>query len=151
MRRQRGHDPALVVDHRGGAGHGALHRLLCLRLADDEHVLSWVAHHLIADLDVLDGPLPLGGVDQGPGQEALVAVADDGRLRLARGPEGVRLRDEGRDVHRTVSKAGHVLYTSKRTADGHGDRWTALTLALKGAGEPTPLRLVGGSPLMAVA
>jgi len=30
-------------------GHGALHRLLCLRLADDEHVLSWVAHHLIAD------------------------------------------------------------------------------------------------------
>lgn len=73
------------------------------------------------------------------------------RLRLARGPEGVRLRDEGRDVHRTVSKAGHVLYTSKRTADGHGDRWTALTLALKGAGEPTPLRLVGGSPLMAVA
>lgn len=30
-------------------GHGALHRALCVRTADDEHVLSWVAHHLIAD------------------------------------------------------------------------------------------------------
>ena len=54
-------------------------------------------------------------------------------------------------MHRVVSKSGHVLYASKRSGDGHGDRWTALTLALKGAGEPTPLRVVGDSPLLAVA
>lgn len=73
------------------------------------------------------------------------------RLRLPRGAEGEHLRDEGKDVHRVVSKSGHVLYASKRSGDGHGDRWTALTLALKGAGEPTPLRVVGDSPLLAVA
>ncbi|MFT3663632.1 amino acid adenylation domain-containing protein [Piscinibacter sp.] len=38
-------EAAFVFDLDGGA----LHRLLCVRTADDEHVLSWVAHHLIVD------------------------------------------------------------------------------------------------------
>lgn len=73
------------------------------------------------------------------------------RLRLPRGAEGDRLHAEAIAVRRVVSKAGHVSYQSPRTADGHGDRWTALTLALKGAGEPPAVRGMGLQPILAVA
>lgn len=73
------------------------------------------------------------------------------RLRLPRNREGRLLRDEGAAVRRVVSAAGHVLYEAPRTSEGHGDRWTALTLALAGCGEPSTIRLVNDGPVLAIA
>lgn len=73
------------------------------------------------------------------------------RLRLPKTAEGKLLAEEAKSVRRMVNSKGHISYDVPRSAGGHGDRWTALTLALKGAGEPTPLRTFGDTPILAIA
>lgn len=73
------------------------------------------------------------------------------RLRFPRGRDGEQLHAEAIAVRRVVSKAGHVSYQSPRGSAGHGDRWCALTLALKGAGEPPAVRGMGQRPILSVA
>lgn len=73
------------------------------------------------------------------------------KLRLPRDERGETLKKEAAAVRRVVNDKGHVSYESPRSAEGHGDRWTALTLALKGAGEPSPIRGVSASPLVVAA
>lgn len=75
----------------------------------------------------------------------------DDRIRLPRDAEGRALRDEMIAVRRTVTTSGNICYDVARTNKGHGDRWWALCLALKGAGEPQHASEVGSVPLLAVA
>jgi phage FluMu gp28-like protein len=75
----------------------------------------------------------------------------NGAVRYPRGEMGATLAREAISLRRVVSDAGNICYEFPRTADGHGDHFTALTLALKGAGEPPPARGVGVRPLFAVA
>ena len=73
------------------------------------------------------------------------------RLRLPQTKEGKLLAEEAKSVRRVVNGKGHVSYDVPKNAGGHGDRWTALTLALRGAGEPVPTRTLGDKPLLAIA
>lgn len=75
----------------------------------------------------------------------------NGAVRYPRGELGETLAREAISLRRVVSDAGNVCYEFPRTADGHGDHFTALALALKGAGEPAPVRGLGRQPLFAVA
>jgi phage FluMu gp28-like protein len=73
------------------------------------------------------------------------------RLRLPKDATGAVLHKQGISLRRVVTDKNHVSYQFPRTADGHGDEFTALMLALKGAGEPPVVRGLGASPLFAVA
>lgn len=72
-------------------------------------------------------------------------------LRYPPGELGETLAREAISLRRVVSDIGNVCYEFPRTADGHGDHFTALALALKGAGEPATPRGMGRRPLFAVA
>jgi phage FluMu gp28-like protein len=73
------------------------------------------------------------------------------RLHLPVGDAGRALRGEALALQRIVTDAGTVTYSSPRGAAGHGDRLTSLTLALRGAGEPSEPVRMGQRPLFAVA
>lgn len=75
----------------------------------------------------------------------------NGKLRFPKDATGALLHKQGVSLRRVVTKAAHVTYAFPRTADGHGDEFTSLMLALKGAGEPQIVRGLGGTPLLAVA
>jgi len=69
-------------------------------------------------------------------------------LRLPKDETGAELSREGQTIRRVISAAGNVQYVAPSGEGGHADRWTALCLALKGAGEPRPTRGVSASPLV---
>jgi phage FluMu gp28-like protein len=75
----------------------------------------------------------------------------DDRVRFPRGDEGKALHRETVAVRRIVTNSGNITYDVPRTSMGHGDRWWALCLALRGAGEPQSPRGMGQEPLLAVA
>lgn len=75
----------------------------------------------------------------------------NGAVRYPRGEMGTTLSREAISLRRVVSEAGNITYDFPRTSDGHGDHFTALALALKGAGEPPLPRGLGKQPLFAVA
>jgi phage FluMu gp28-like protein len=75
----------------------------------------------------------------------------DDKIRLPRGKEGTALRSECVALRRKVTPAGNTVFEIPRTGAGHGDRFWALALALKGAGEPQITRGYGAEPLLAVA
>jgi phage FluMu gp28-like protein len=74
----------------------------------------------------------------------------DGAIRYPHGDDGKTLHRQAISLRRVVTESGNVTFEFPRTADGHGDEFTALTLALKGAGEPTPARGVGTKPIFLV-
>lgn len=69
-------------------------------------------------------------------------------LRLSKDETGAELAREGQTIRRVISASGNVQYVAPSGDSGHADRWTALCLALKGAGEPRPHRGVSASPLV---
>lgn len=69
-------------------------------------------------------------------------------LRLPKDETGAELAREGQTIRRVISASGNVQYVAPSGEGGHADRWTALCLALKGAGEPRPHRGVSASPLV---
>jgi len=69
-------------------------------------------------------------------------------LRLPKDETGAELAREGQTIRRVISASGNVQYVAPSGEGGHADRWTALCLALKGAGEPRPHRGVSASPLL---
>ena len=69
-------------------------------------------------------------------------------LRLPKDETGAELAREGQTIRRVISASGNVQYVAPSGDGGHADRWTALCLALKGAGEPRPHRGVSASPLV---
>jgi phage FluMu gp28-like protein len=75
----------------------------------------------------------------------------NGALRFPKDATGATLHQQGVSLRRVVTPANHVTYQFPRTADGHGDEFTAVMLALRGAGEPPVVRGVGVHPLLAVA
>jgi phage FluMu gp28-like protein len=75
----------------------------------------------------------------------------DTRVRFPKGAPGKALHAETIAVRRKITGSGNVVYEVPRTAKGHGDRFWALALALKGAGEPMPPRELGVEPVLAVA
>jgi len=90
-----------------------------------------------------------------PAKEALFTGAfrwlAANRLRIPADDAGEALVREGRSIRRVISRAGQVSYRAASTDDGHADRWTALCLALSGAGDPPSTRGVSRAPLYAVA
>lgn len=90
-----------------------------------------------------------------PAKESLITgafrwlVTD--RLRLPRDASGDLLATEAQSVRRVISPSGHVTYPAPHGEGGHADRWTALCLALRGAGEPRPHRGVSTTPLVPAA
>ncbi len=70
------------------------------------------------------------------------------RLRLSKDEAGALLEQEGRSIRRVISTSGGVQYVAPSGDGGHADRWTALCLALRGAGEPRPHRGVSATPLV---
>jgi phage FluMu gp28-like protein len=75
----------------------------------------------------------------------------DGRVRYPRGEAGKALHKQAISLRRVVTDKNNVTYQFPRTADGHGDEFTALMLALRGAGEPPVVRGMGQGPLFRVA
>lgn len=73
------------------------------------------------------------------------------RVRYPQDAEGQALYAETIAVRRKVTSSGEIAYVVPRTAAGHGDRWWATCLALKGAGEPIVLRGLAKGPLQVVA
>lgn len=70
------------------------------------------------------------------------------RLRLPKDAAGRELASEGQTIRRVISPSGTVQYLAPSGDGGHADRWTALCLALAGAGEPRPHRGVSAAPLV---
>jgi len=75
----------------------------------------------------------------------------DARLKYPRGEYGQLLHKETISVRRVVTPNGNVVYDAPRTSSGHGDRFWATALALRGAGEPQSPLGMGMDPLLAVA
>lgn len=73
------------------------------------------------------------------------------RVRYPRGEMGATLAAQAISLRRVVTDKNHVTYTFPRGPNGHGDEFTALMLALKGAGEPPTVRGMGEEPLLNVA
>lgn len=61
-----------------------------------------------------------------------------GHLRIPRDPE---IREDLHDIERLITRNGQAHYRARRSAKGHGDRATALALALRAAGESGPASL----------
>ena len=61
----------------------------------------------------------------------------DDLVRFSRDDEGKALHGETVALRRMVTPAGNIVFEVPRTRLGHGDRWWAFALALRGAGEPT--------------
>lgn len=87
-----------------------------------------------------------------PAKESLVTGAfrwlAANALRFPLDDSGAALADEGKSIHRTITTSGNVSYTAPSIEGSHADRWTALCLALAGAGEPRAHRGVSTSPLV---
>lgn len=85
-------------------------------------------------------------------KEALITGAfrwlSANRLRLPKDDVGREIADEAKTIRRVISAAGNVQYVAPSGDGGHADRWTALCLALRGAGEPRPHRGVIDTPLV---
>ena len=75
----------------------------------------------------------------------------DDAVRFTKDADGKALHGETVAVRRKVTASNNITYSVPRSAAGHGDRWWALCLALKGAGEPPLVRGMGQEPLLQVA
>jgi phage FluMu gp28-like protein len=72
----------------------------------------------------------------------------DDKIRFPKNKEGKALRDETIAIKRVVKPSGTVCFDAPQSEQGHGDRWWATCLALKGAGEPQNPMSMGQVPLL---
>ena len=75
----------------------------------------------------------------------------DNKIRYPQDQEGQLLFEDTCAVRRRITPDQNITYEVQRTSRGHGDRWWALCLALKGAGEPVSTITMGEHPLLMVA
>lgn len=75
----------------------------------------------------------------------------DNKIRYPQDADGQLLFDDTCAVRRRVTPDQNITYDVQRTSKGHGDRWWAMCLALKGAGEPVAEFKMGEHPLLMVA
>jgi phage FluMu gp28-like protein len=110
----------------------------------EEMVFQWGEHEVVPVEFTLQSKEDLA-------TRALRWFRDD-RIRFPKhsGGEGQRLRDETISIQRVITPSGNVTYEAPRNTQGHADRFWALTLALKGAGEPPAPRGLGQEPLLVV-
>lgn len=88
-----------------------------------------------------------------PMKEALFTGAfrwlSNGRVRAPLDVSGAALVTEGKTIRRVISDNGNVSYSAPSGSEGHADRFTALILALRGAGQPIPTRGMAADPVHA--